>query len=90
MGFELGLDLPALTTSSLGYWLTVFSLIVLFIVLGAGVFWWWYNNKVFSKHIEVYENISGNGWQKTGTDRARIIKVGDGGEEIMFLLRKKT
>ena len=90
MGFELGLDIPTLTTSSLGYWLTVFSAIILFVIIGATLFWIYYNNKIFNKRIEIYENISGNGWQKTGTDRARIIKVGDGGEEIMFLKRRKT
>ena len=38
----------------------------------------------------MFENIAGQGYQVVIRDRARLIKVGDGGEELMYLLKKKV
>jgi len=38
----------------------------------------------------VFENISGQGYQLVYKDRARLIKLGDQGEEILYLLKKKV
>ena len=69
---------------------TVFLVVIGFILLGGGVWWMYWNMKVYNRKIIVFENISGQGFQRTFTDRARLIKVGEGGEEILYLRKKKT
>lgn len=62
---------------------------ILVVIAGSLFIWLWYQRKIFNKKIVVYENISGQGFRKTITDTARLIKVGDGGEEILFLRKLK-
>jgi len=38
----------------------------------------------------LFENIAGKGWEPTLKDRARVVKIGDGGEEILFLRKSKV
>jgi len=45
--------------------------------------------KTFNKKIVVFENISGKGYQLAFKDRARLVRLGDGGEELLYLLKKK-
>jgi len=90
LGQDLGFNLPTFSTSGIGYWITIVAILILIAFLCAVGFWIWYQNRIFNKRIIVFENISGAGWQQTGSDRARIIKVGDGGEEIMYLRKRKV
>jgi len=46
--------------------------------------------KTYNRKIVVFENIGGQGWRVVGKDRARVIKVGDGGEEVLYLARRKV
>jgi|TARA_Y100000296_G_scaffold45780_1_gene52467 hypothetical protein len=69
---------------------TVFLVILSLIMVGGGVFWMYWNWKVYNRKIVVFENISGQGFQRTLIDRARLVKVGEGGEEILYLRKKKT
>lgn len=90
LGTDLGVAIPSFTSGNIGYWITVCAIIFLVALAGAILFWIWYQNKIFNKRIVVFENIAGAGWQKTYNDRARIVKIGDGGEEIMYLKKKKV
>lgn len=58
---------------ALGFLLIVVVAIVLFIT-------------TYNKKVEFYENISGRGYQRIAASRARIIKIGMGGEEVMKTL----
>lgn len=49
-----------------------------------------YMNRLFNRKIIVFENISGQGYQPILRDKARLIRIGDGGEEILFLKKKKV
>ncbi len=42
--------------------------------------------KTYNKRIVVFENISGQGYHKTLTTRARAIKIGTSGEEVLKTL----
>lgn len=41
----------------------------------------------YSRKVEIYENIAGRGYQRTIVTRARILKGGIGGVEVLKLLR---
>ncbi len=68
-------------------WVMVFILFALFVFLGVWMLiqWMTYNRK-----IVVFENISGQGFQPVFKDTARLIKLGDGGEELLLLKKKKV
>ena len=90
LGLETGMSLPSFTNSGLGTTLTlVASAICFIIIIGVAVYlilnWLTYNKKII-----VFENISGQGYQPVLKDTARIVKIGDGGEELLFLKKKKV
>jgi hypothetical protein len=89
-GFNIPVDLPSISTSGLGTWISYFLIFALVLISGGILFWIFYTGRLFNKKIEIYENIAGSGWQRVGFDRARIIKIGDGGEEIMYLRKRKV
>jgi len=86
-----GISMPSFSGIGGGIMTTIFILCigVLICIIAAVGIWMWYQSKVFNKKIIIYENISGQGFQKTGIDTARLIKVGDGGEEILYLRKRK-
>lgn len=43
----------------------------------------------YNKKITIFENIAGQGYVPTGKDKAILVKVGDSGEEILKLRRRK-
>lgn len=64
------------------------SIIFAFIVIGgicAGLGFLYWNHKRFSKKIMIIKN-----GQFAGTDKARVVKVGDMGNEILFLKTLKV
>ena len=69
-------------------WLLV--VIFLIVILGVVAFFVMRHLLIYNKKIVVFENISGQGYQPVFKDRARLIKLGDGGEEILFLMKKKV
>ncbi|MBT4175062.1 hypothetical protein HN865_03590 [Candidatus Woesearchaeota archaeon] len=92
LGTDLGVQLPSLG-GGLGLgninWVLILS-IFLFFVIGAIVIFILLDRKKFNKKVIVFENISGQGYQQMGRDRARLVKIGDGGEEILFLKKAKV
>lgn len=60
------------------------------ILIGCGVFaWFWYTNKkTFSKKITILE-IVGINYVPTMTDKAKVVKIGSGGFEILYLQKLK-
>ncbi len=68
----------------------LFSLVILLIAVGGGVAIYFMRKlKIYNKKIQVFENISGKGYQPVYKDRARLVKLGDGGEELLYLRKKK-
>lgn len=90
----LGIDIPnPIQGMGFGGITSTITIILLMVIIIAiicfGVFLL-YLNRIFNRKIIVYENISGQGYQKTYTDTARLVKLGDGGEELLFLRKKKV
>tara|TARA_Y100000310_G_scaffold126332_1_gene125173 strand:- start:1426 stop:2121 length:696 start_codon:yes stop_codon:yes gene_type:complete len=68
-------------------WIIVATLVIS--LAGAMIIWVVYSLKMYNRKIVVFENISGQGFQPVGKDRARLVSLGDGGEEILFLKKSK-
>jgi len=68
----------------------VFAIIFIFFIVGAIIIYVVVQNRQYNKKIILFENISGQGYQLIKRDRARLVKVGDGGEEILFLKKSKV
>lgn len=83
---ELGVEgsLPSidLTGFASDTWIYVLVICVILFVamIVAGILFFF---KTYSKKIVVFENISGQGYQPTLKTRARIVKLGIGGEELL-------
>lgn len=65
-------------------------LAIVLIIIGAIAIFLILNRRTYNRKIIVFENIAGLGYQVAFRDRARLIKIGDGGEEILFLKKKKA
>lgn len=70
-------------------WILIITLFIFF-VIGAIAIYLFLTNKQYNRKIILFENISGQGYQLVKRDRARLVKVGDGGEEILFLKKSKV
>lgn len=87
----LGISTPSVDVSGFisSTWIYVLIIGFLGFILIAGIaaimFYSTYNRRV-----EIYENISGLGFQKTGVTRARVIKGGVGGVEVLKTLKGGT
>ncbi len=73
-------------------WTTVIGWIVFgALILGGG--WWIFeyykNKKNFNKRITAFEIVSGE-WKPCIRDTAKIVKIGKGGFEILYLKKSKT
>jgi len=90
LGFNTGINMPNFSNSGIGGIVTiVLAIIFVTILIGLGI-WWWYMNRIFNRKIIIFENIAGQGYQPTGKDTARLIKIGDGGEELLFLRKRRV
>jgi len=90
LGLDVGLDLPDITTSIFGGTFTVILiLIIVAVAIGIGLFVFM-RYRTFNRQVILFENIAGQGYQVTYKDRARLVKIGDGGEELLYLMKKKV
>ncbi|RPJ79217.1 MAG: hypothetical protein EHM20_02045, partial [Alphaproteobacteria bacterium] len=88
LGAEIPVSMPSFGFGSTAIWLMM--AIFLIVILGGVGIYLMHRFAVYNKKIIVFENISGQGYQPVYRDRARVIKLGDGGEEIMYLMKKKV
>jgi len=90
----LGAELPSMSLgigSSLASinWIIILTVFVSFLFLAIIIFLF-LDYRKFNKKIVLFENIGGKGYQVVLKDRARLIKVGDGGEELLYLKKSKA
>lgn len=92
MADVLGFNIPVPNVGFGGIANTITIAIFVFViaVILCFIIWMVYMARVYNRKIIVFENISGQGYQPTYRDKARLMKVGDGGEELLFLRRKKA
>lgn len=92
LGMDTGISMPSwdFFGSTTGWTITIVAIMIMFLIGGAVIFWLMYSWKVFKYKIIVFENLGGRGFQPVLRDRARLIKLGDGGEEVLFLKKQKV
>lgn len=64
--------------------------ILIFAGVTGGLLWWLLYWKKYNKKIIVFENVSGNGYRITRRDKARLVKIGKGGQEVLYLMKAKV
>ena len=87
-GFDIPVNVPSFGIGS-GK-IIILLIIFIFAIAASVIFFLIYQYRIFNRKIVVFENISGQGFQPVYKDRARLVKLGDGGEEILFLKKKKV
>ena len=70
--------------------ITLLVAIVFFTAIIGVVIYVLFMMKLYNRKIVVFENVSGQGFQVVYKDSARLIKLGDGGEELLYLRKKKV
>lgn len=91
MAITEGLGLPNVNITGIfsNTWIYILIIAVFgFILLGAIAFLMYY--KTFNKKCVFFENISGLGYQPTMRKRARKLRVGTSGEELLALVGGDT
>lgn len=83
-------DLGLTGTGVISNTITIGLLIFIIALIITVVIYLLYTWRLFNKKIIVFENVSGQGYQPTYKDRARLVSIGDGGEEILYLQKKKV
>ena len=70
-------------------WIWVLVVVLVGLIL-IGLVGWLVFMMTFNKKVILFENITGQGYQPVLKTRARTIKLGVGGEELLKLLWRKT
>ena len=89
-GFDLGFNLPTFSTAGIGFWISILAAGVFVLIILGVLIWMWIQWKTYYIKIRDFENISGQGYQLVGRNTARLVKIGDGGEELLLLRRGKS
>lgn len=89
-GMETGMSMPDIFSGFNTTVITVIVVIFMFFFFVALGIWLFHTFRTYNRKIVVFENVSGQGFQPVYKDRARLISIGDGGEEILYLLKKKV
>lgn len=88
-GFDVPIDMPKFGGPTANSITAIFIIFLVFLI-GAVVIYLLYDRRLFNKKIVVFENISGQGFQPVFYDKAKTVKLGDGGEELLYLKKKKV
>lgn len=70
--------------------ITILVAIFLIAITGGIVIYLVYDWKLFNRRVVLFENISGVSFQPTLKDRARLVKIGKSGEEVLFLKKRRV
>ena len=62
---------------------------ILLVIICGVIFYFMYQWRIYNKTIYIFENLAGKGYILTGLDKARLIKFGKTGEEVLYLRKRK-
>ena len=91
LGTDIPVDVPSINVTGFmsGSWIWVALVLFLGIILMVGVAFILFL-RTWNRRVELFEDIGGNGrYQRLVITRARILKVGDKGEEILKTMKGK-
>ena len=84
-GIDLGINLPSLLGGFTGSTVMIIIAVILMAISGVIVIYFILDNRNYNKKVIIWENLGGGKFEMAGRDKARLVKVGDAGEEILFL-----
>ncbi len=70
--------------------LGILMVTLLIVAIVGGIIFFFFTLKKYKYKITIFENIAGQGYVPVGKDRAKIVKVGDQGDEILLLQKRKV
>ena len=86
--FGFNFDIPSLGIGSGKIiWVVILFIVAIIIAIVTFII---FQYRTYNKKVIVFENISGQGFQPVLRDRARLVKLGDAGEEVLFLKKKRV
>jgi len=88
----LGADIPihfSTGFSGIGGKITIILAVFVVAFITMGVFALLYYWRVYKYKVVIFENIAGRGYFPSAKDKARLIRIGKSGEEILWLKNKK-
>jgi len=89
--FGLGIEIPIPSIGGItGGAITTIAAIFIFAIVIAIAIYLIYQARIYNKKIIVFENISGQGYQPTIKDKARTVKIGEEGFQVLYLRRLKV
>lgn len=91
LGAEISLPSWEFFGGSAGITISVILFLLFILIAGGVAIWLMMQWRVWNRKIVVFENVGGQkSFTPTYKDKARLIKLGDGGEEILYLKKKKV
>lgn len=79
-----GFQVPGLTST-----ITYLVIVLIIVILSGTIAFFVLTAMQYNRKIVIFENLSGQGYVPTGRDRAKLLKIGDSGEEILRLRKRK-
>jgi len=67
----------------------LFVFFVVMSIIGAGVFIY-IRRRMFNKTIVIFEDVANRGLEPVARDRARLLKIGKEGEQVLYLMKHKV
>jgi hypothetical protein len=89
-GFETGIELSTVTNSTLGSSLSYMVFGLILTAFMCVIIWLIIDYKTYNRKVLIFENDGVGYFHLTGKDKARIIKIGAGGEELLWLKKRKV
>ena len=89
LGFNVPLDVPKVASSTIGTYILIGLLILVMLIIAGAVVWWYYQKKIYCKTVIKWENIAGQGWKRTFTDKAKLLRLSKDGTEVLWLQKHK-
>jgi hypothetical protein len=85
-GFEFEIPTFGLNSASL----LMIGILLGLIGFGCFVLWLVIDARLYNRRVIIFENVSGLGYQPILKDKAKVIKVGNTGEEILWLKKSRV
>ena len=70
--------------------LTTLIVILAFVIILGILAYFIISARRYNKKIIIFENIGGRGYMPVGNDKAMLVKIGDDGEQILYLKKHKV
>ena len=75
--------------SGFGTGITILIFVLITAVVVGIILYFILSARAYRYKIVIFEDIAGQGYVPVGRDKAKMIKVGDGGEEVLYLRKRK-